>query len=48
LDTLAADAVLAWKYLPARNAKGETTPTQVQIEIPFKIEGVPAPKEKKK
>jgi TonB family protein len=48
LDMLAADAVLAWKYLPARNAKGDTAPTQVQIEIPFKIEGVPAPKEKKK
>jgi len=48
LDTLAVEAVLAWKYSPARNAKGDTVPTQIQVEIPFKIEGVAAPKEKKK
>jgi TonB family protein len=48
LDALAVDAVLAWKYSPARNAKGDKVPTQIQIEIPFKIEGVAVPKEKKK
>jgi TonB family protein len=48
LDTLAVDAVLAWKYSPARNAKGDTVPTQIEIEIPFKIEGVPVKVEKKK
>jgi TonB family protein len=48
LDTLAVDAVLAWKFTPARNAKGDTVPTQMAVEIPFKIEGVPVKVEKKK
>jgi len=48
LDTLAADAVLTWKYSPAHDAKDVAVTTQTEIEIPFKIEGVPVKKEKKK
>lgn len=46
LDTLAVDAVLAWKFSPAHDAKNGSLPTQMEIEIPFKIEGVPVPVKK--
>lgn len=48
LDTLAVDAVLAWKYSPAHDAKDVVVTTQTEIEIPFKIEGVPVKVVKKK
>ena len=46
LDTLAVDAVLTWKFTPAHDAKHDAMPTQMQVEIPFKIEGVPVPVKK--
>ena len=46
LDALAVDAVLAWKFSPAHDAKHDAMPTQTEVEIPFKIEGVPAPVKK--
>src|ERR1017187_795981 len=48
LDRVAADAVLTWKFSPARDAKGVPVATQTAIEIPFKIEGIPVKKVKKK
>jgi TonB family protein len=48
LDTLAADAVLTWKFSPAHDAKDIPVATQTEIEIPFKIEGVPVKIVKKK
>jgi len=48
LDALAADAVLTWKFSPARDAKGVPVTMQTEIEIPFKIEGVPVKTVKKK
>jgi TonB family protein len=48
LDTLAADAVLSWKFSPAHDAKDVPVAMQMEIEIPFKIEGVPAKIVKKK
>lgn len=48
LDTLAADAVLTWKFSPARDAKDIPVTMQTEIEIPFKIEGVPVKTVKKK
>jgi TonB family protein len=46
LDMLAVDAVLTWKFSPAHDAKHDAMPTQTAVEIPFKIEGVPAPVKK--
>jgi TonB family protein len=48
LDRLAIDAVLAWKFSPAQDAKKNPVAAQMDIEIPFKIEGVPAKKVEKK
>jgi len=48
LDALAADAVLTWEFSPARDAKDVAVATQTEIDIPFKIEGVPVKKVKKK
>jgi TonB family protein len=46
LDTLAVDAVLTWKFSPARDSKDVPVATQTELEIPFKIEGVPVPVKK--
>jgi hypothetical protein len=48
LDTLAIDAVLGWKFSPAHDAKGEPVSAQMELEIPFKIEGIPVKKVEKK
>ena len=48
LDSLAADAVLTWKFSPAHDAKDVAVTMQTAIEIPFKIEGVPVKVVKKK
>ena len=48
LDTLAIDAVLTWKFSPAHDAKDSPVATQMELDIPFKIEGVPVKKVEKK
>jgi len=48
LDSLAVDAVLTWKFSSAHDAKNVPLAMQTELEIPFKIEGVAVPKEKKK
>jgi TonB family protein len=47
-DTLAIDAVLGWKFSPAHDAKNSPVAAQMELEIPFKIEGVPVKKGEKK
>ncbi len=46
LDALAVDAVLTWKFSPGHTAKDVPVAVQTEIEIPFKIEGVPVPVKK--
>jgi TonB family protein len=48
LDTLAIDAVLTWKFSPAHDAKDSPVAAQMELDIPFKIEGVPVKKVEKK
>jgi TonB family protein len=48
LDTLAIDAVLGWKFSPAHDAKDSPVAAQMELDIPFKIEGVPVKKVEKK
>jgi TonB family protein len=48
LDTLAIDAVLGWKFSPAHDAKDSPVAAQMEVEIPFKIEGIPVKKPEKK
>jgi TonB family protein len=48
LDTLAIDAVLGWKFSPAHDAKDSPVAAQMEVDIPFKIEGIPVKKVEKK
>jgi len=48
LDTLAIDAVLGWKFSPAHDAKDSPVAAQMELDIPFKIEGIPVKKVEKK
>jgi Gram-negative bacterial TonB protein C-terminal len=48
LDTLAIDAVLGWKFSPAHDTKDSPVAAQMELDIPFKIEGVPVKKVEKK
>jgi len=48
LDTLAIDAVLGWKFSPAHDAKDSPVAAQMELDIPFKIEGIPMKKVEKK
>jgi hypothetical protein len=48
LDMLAIDAVLTWKFSPAHDAKDSSIAAQMELDIPFKIEGVPVKKVEKK
>ena len=48
LDMLAIDAVLGWKFSPAHDAKDSAVAAQMELDIPFKIEGVPVKKVEKK
>lgn len=48
LDTLAIDAVLSWKFSPAHDSKDSPVAAQMELDIPFKIEGIPVKKVEKK
>lgn len=48
LDPLAIDAILGWKFSPAHDAKDSPVAAQMEVDIPFKIEGVPVKKAEKK